>query len=261
MAKATANVNLERITGDSREQVKDAVSCEKPLTIILNGRELVTLLATPVNLDYLAVGYLHSEGLLHSRENLKKVTVDDKRGVARVETQNEPEPSADYLTQRLITSGCGGGPSFYRAADVIEPIEFKTEVFLSAAEIFDAMKEFQKRSDVFRDTGGVHSAAVRDTRGKLVFNEDIGRHNALDKAIGKLLLAGRKTDGLGAVLSGRVSLEMVSKSARAGIEVISAVSAPTSLGVEAATRCNITLCAFVRSDRATVFTNPERILQ
>jgi FdhD protein len=92
------------------------------------------------------------------------------------------------------------------------------------------------------------------------FAEDIGRHNALDKAIGKLLLAGRKTAGLGAVLSGRVSLEMVSKSARAGIEVISAVSAPTSLGLEAATRCNITLCAFVRADRATVFANPERIL-
>jgi len=87
----------------------------------------------------------------------------------------------------------------------------------------------------------------------------VGRHNALDKVIGKLLLSGRNANGLGVALSGRVSLEMASKAARAGIEIIAAVSAPTSLAVGLAKESNVTLCGFVRKDRATVFSHPHRI--
>ena len=90
--------------------------------------------------------------------------------------------------------------------------------------------------------------------------EDTGGHNALDKAIGRCLLEGLPFAGCGAVLSGRISFEIVGKCARAGIELISAISAPTSLSVEMAERCNITLCAFVRESRATVFTLPERVI-
>lgn len=259
MAKATASVNLERITAGSREQVKDAVSAEKPLTIILNGRELVTLLSTPVGLDYLAVGYLFSEGLLHARQNLKKVTVDDKRGVARVETENEPEPSADYLSQRLITSGCGGGPSFYRAADVIEPIEFNPEVYISATDIFNTMREFQKRSDVFRDTGGVHSAAVRYPDGKLIFNEDIGRHNAVDKVFGECFLKELPLAGCVLLSSGRISSEIIIKTARREIPLLASRSAPTDASVGLAERLGITLIGFVRGERMNIYSAPWRV--
>jgi FdhD protein len=259
VTKATASVNLERITGDKRERVKDAVSCEKPLTIILNDRELVTVLATPVNQDYLAVGYLCSEGLLHDRKNLKKVTIDDKRGVARVETEGEPEPSADYLSQRLITSGCGGGPSFYRAADVIEPIEFKTEVFIKAADIFSAMKEFQKRSDVFRDTGGVHSAAVRNPDGKLVFNEDIGRHNAVDKVFGECFIKELPLTGCVLLSSGRISSEILIKTARREIPLLASRSAPTDASIGLAERLGITLIGFVRGERMNIYSGAWRV--
>ena len=93
----------------------------------------------------------------------------------------------------------------------------------------------------------------------LAVAEDIGRHSALDKAIGKCLLRGLRPAGCGAMLSGRVSLEMVSKCVRAGIELITAVSAPTSMAIDVAGRCGVTLCAFVRETRATVFTHPGRI--
>jgi len=259
VSKATAGVHLERVTGDSRERVKDTVSREKPLTIILNGRELVTVLCTPVNLDYLAVGYLVSEGLLHTRENLKKVTIDDKRGVARVETEGEPEPSADYLSQRLITSGCGGGPSFYRAADVIEPIEFKTEVFIKAADIFSAMKDFQKRSDVFRDTGGVHGAAIRYPDGKLVFNEDIGRHNAVDKVFGECFLKEIPLAGCALLSSGRISSEILIKTARREIPLLASRSAPTDASVSLAERLGITLIGFVRGERMNIYAGAWRV--
>ena len=90
--------------------------------------------------------------------------------------------------------------------------------------------------------------------------EDAGRHNALDKAIGKCLLAGIPTAGRGVALTSRLSLEMVGKCARAGVELITAVSAPTSLAIDVARNCNITLCAFVRETRATVFTHPNRVV-
>ena len=113
---------------------------------------------------------------------------------------------------------------------------------------------------VFEATGGVHAAGVFDAAGAMLATaEDIGRHNALDKAIGECLLAGRATGGCGVVLSGRVSFELVAKAARAGVEVILAVSGPTSLAVEAADRWNITLCGFVRGDRMNVYTHPGRI--
>jgi FdhD protein len=99
-----------------------------------------------------------------------------------------------------------------------------------------------------------------DTDGKIVSSaEDSGRHNALDKAIGKRLLDGHPTAGLGVALTSRLSLEMVGKCARSGIELIAAVSAPTSLAIDVAQQCNITLCAFVRDTRATVFTQSGRV--
>ena len=135
-------------------------------------RELVTLLCTPVNLDYLAVGYLVSEGLLHSRDNLKRTIVDDRRGVARVTTAGEPEPSPDYLGQRLITSGCGGGSAFYRAADVVQPIQFQRETFLPAADIFRAMRELQRFEAVLISKNALFQYALRLTSGQVAAADD-----------------------------------------------------------------------------------------
>jgi FdhD protein len=123
-------------------------------------------------------------------------------------------------------------------------------------------EEMRRRQQIFAQTGGTHAAAIFNRQGNVVaFAEDIGRHNALDKCIGQCLLAGEPTAGCGAALSGRLSLEMVVKAARAGIEIIAAVSAPSSLAVDAATHCGITLCGFVREDRLTAFSHPARITQ
>jgi FdhD protein len=123
-----------------------------------------------------------------------------------------------------------------------------------------AMTALHEQQALYKSTGGTHAVLLFDGAGAAVaFAEDIGRHNALDKAVGKLLLAGRTAAGCGAVLSGRVSFEMIAKCATAGVELVLAVSAPTSLALEAAQRCGITLCAFVRDGGATVYTHPERI--
>jgi FdhD protein len=113
---------------------------------------------------------------------------------------------------------------------------------------------------LFDRTGATHAAAIFSHRGDLLaIAEDIGRHNALDKAIGKCLLGNIDTSGCAVCLSGRVSFELAAKSARAGIELIAAVSAPSSLAVRVAEACNITLCGFVRGEKATIYTHPRRI--
>lgn len=131
---------------------------------------------------------------------------------------------------------------------------------LDAACSTPLMEEMQRLQTVFNTTGGTHAAALFSSDAKLIASaEDLGRHNALDKVIGQCLLRGRPTAGCGAMLSGRVSLELIIKAARAGIELVAAVSAPSSMAIEAADKLGITLCGFVRQGRLTAFTHPHRL--
>jgi FdhD protein len=178
-------VRLTETGGSNTED--DIVAREFPLTIILNNQELVTLLCSPSDFNYLAIGFLFSEGLLDSKDEIKKITVDDQRGIVRLETEEE-KISTDEVFRRFITSGCGRGATFYSAADVRDQIKVESQISMTAQEILSLVREFQHRSEVYRTTGGVHSAALCDQQNILVFNEDIGRHNAIDKIFGKCLL-------------------------------------------------------------------------
>ena len=160
----------------------------------------------------------------------------------------------------LIVSSCGacGTEEFETKMDALPKVGDMLRIDSSVLRTVD--QSISKRQPLFKACGGTHAVGLFDRNGKILASaEDTGRHNALDKAIGKCLLEGLPFTGSGAVLSGRVSLEMVGKCARAGVELISAISAPTSLSVEMAERLNITLCAFVRESRATVFTHPARV--
>ena len=114
---------IQRVTEEGSKDTEDMVTKESPLTIILNNRELVTLLCSPHNLDYLAIGFLFSEGLINDKDEINKVIVDERRGVVRVETREDKESNAEVLFKRVITSGCAGVGSFYRTADARSPLE------------------------------------------------------------------------------------------------------------------------------------------
>lgn len=247
---------IQRITKDDKRDAEDLVTTEFPLTIILNNRELVTLLCSPSELDYLAVGFLSSEGLLKGKDDIKKVLIDDAKGVVRVETREEKE-LAD-LFKRFITSGCGRGASFYSAAD-IQQAKIESKITVSAAEIFSLVKEFQHRSLTYRATGGVHSAALCDTKSILLFSEDIGRHNAVDKIFGRCIMQGMPTDNQIILTSGRISSEILFKVAKRNIPVLVSISAPTNLGVKLAADLGITLIGFVRGEKMNAYANSWRI--
>lgn len=247
-----------RVTALSQTQVNEAVVRESPLTIILNNRELVTLLCTPADLKYLAVGFLAAEGLIKSKDEIKQIVVDDQRGVVRVTTEAEDTESSERLFKRLITSGCGRGAAFYSAADVAQ-LKVESLTSIAASEVFALAGAFQRRSETYHATGGVHSAALCDNRGILVFHEDIGRHNAIDKIFGECLLKDITTADHLILTSGRISSEILLKIARRNVPILISKSAPTTLAVRLATDLGVTLVGFVRGQRMNVYTNAWRV--
>ena len=251
---------VQRVTKESRNDIEDIVTKELPLTIILNNIELTTLLCSPTDLKYLAVGFLVSEGLLKGTDDIRKIVVDERRGVVRVETVGGKEFAPDVLSKRLITSGCGRGVSFYSAADVQGQTKIKSETTISSTAVFTLVRAFQHRSQVYRTTGGVHSAALCDTGSILLFNEDIGRHNAIDKIFGECLLKGISVDDRIIITSGRVSSEILLKVAKRNIPILISKSAPTDLGVRLAHDLGVTLIGFVRGGRMNVYAGGWRVM-
>jgi len=258
MEDRVETVSIRRVTEDGASDIEDIVVREFPLTIVLNDQELVTLLCSPSNLKDLAVGFLFSEGFLQSRDEIKTVTVNSGTGVVRVQTEGGDELAREALFSRLITSGCGRGASFYSATDVSGD-RVESALTVSVRDVLALAREFQHRSETYRATGGVHSAALCDSISVLVFAEDIGRHNAMDKVFGECLLKGIPTDDRLVITSGRISSEILLKVSKRKVPILVSKSAPTSMGVKLANELGITLVGFVRGKRVNVYTNGWRV--
>jgi FdhD protein len=258
-------VRADRIsTEDKAKKVEEEEVCvieEAPLTIEVGGLDSYTLLSAPLDKRALAVGFLYGEGIIEQMEDIVSLNeCEDDSNTIRIHLKDDVTRSAGSGRNLMIVSSCGacGSENLRERIDALPKVgdNFTMETGL----LHLVYNDLRDKQTLFKKCGGTHAAAVFDSKGKIVyFAEDTGRHNALDKAIGKCLLTGKSTAGLGVALTSRLSLEMVSRCARAGIELIAAVSAPTSLAIEVADKCNITLCAFVRENRATVFTHPARV--
>ena len=259
MENEIERISILRLTEESRSSIEDVVVREFPLTIILNNQELVTLLCSPKDLRYLAVGFLFSEGLLSSKDEIKKIIVDEQRGVVRIDTETDTALANELVFKRFIASGCGRGVSFYSAADGQNQDKIESRIQISAREVLVLVNNFQHNSQIFRATGGVHSAALCDTKSILIFKEDIGRHNAIDKIFGECLLEDIPTDERIVITSGRISSEILLKVAKRNIPIIISKSAPTNRGVQLAGDLGITLLGFVRGKRINAYTNDWRI--
>jgi FdhD protein len=247
-----------RATRDRIKEMEDIVVKEFHLTIILNDRELVTLLCSPEKLDFLAIGFLFSEGLINSKRDIKEIDLDAEENLVRVATKKPLKFPKDILSKRLIGSSGGKGASPFFGIDPQSKID--TSIYVSPSEVLDLVDQFVHRSGLFESTGGVHSAALCDTKSVLVFSEDIGRHNAIDKVFGECLLKDIPIHDRLLVTSGRVSSEILSKAAKRRIPLLISKSAPTNLGVQLANEVGITLIGFVREKRMNIYTHRWRVL-
>lgn len=242
-----------RFTRESRSNTEETIARECPLTVVLNNQEMVTLLCSPQDPKYLAVGFLLSEGLLDSREDVTRITVDERGDVVRVDTGEDKGPAGEPLCKRLITPGTSRKP-----ADARVPSKVECETRVTVPKIFSLVKKFQQRSRLYLETHGVHSAALCD-KDILVFAEDIGRHNAIDKVFGKCLLENVPTLGRIVVISCRISSEILLKVARRNTPVIISIAAPTDVAVELADNLGVTIIGSVGGDSMNVFTHDWRV--
>ncbi|KAF0134692.1 MAG: FdhD protein [Candidatus Saganbacteria bacterium] len=240
-------------------EIDDKIVSEVPLTITLNGEELVTLLCSPAHLKELAVGYLTAEGFIDSSGDVNSVLFDEKANIIRVNTRKEIS-EAVINKKRIITSGCGRGQSFYHWSDFENCRKIESDFKANANAILSLMLEFQKKSLVFMETGGVHSAALSDDKSIIAFFEDIGRHNAVDKIVGEIILHGGEIKDKILLLSGRISSEIVIKAVRLGVPIIVSRSAPTTMAVRLAEKLNISLIGFARGTRMNIYSGSQRII-
>jgi FdhD protein len=264
--KGLKKVEVLRIATDDPEKPPVEESCqvavEEPLAIDVQGLDKYTVLCTPDDKRAMTVGFMFSEGIINGVADIAVLgECEDDPGTMRVRLADTAPRTDGGRRNLLIVSSCGACGSESMEDKLAGMPEVGEKFRLERGILLKVNAKMRAYQAMFAKSGGTHAIGLFDSKGEIVsFAEDIGRHNALDKAIGKCILTGRDPSELGAALSGRVSLEMVGKCARAGIEVISAVSAPTSLALEAALRCGITVLAFVRDTRATVFTCPHRVL-
>ena len=259
-SRAIRHVDPLRISTGDGPTVRDScdVAVEDLLTIMIDKVGSFAVMCTPCDVKALAVGFAYSEGLISCIEDVVDFSYrpDQQTVGLRLDNPTNAVPNRNLI----VTSSCGLCGSRNIDQLMSGAMISRDTLRLPATVLRSVVNEMQASQRIFERTGGTHAAAIFDVSGEiLAFGEDIGRHNALDKAIGGCLMKGHPLAALGAALSGRVSLEMVTKAARAGIELIAAVSAPSSLAVDISERCNITLCGFVRGRRATVYTHPHRI--
>ncbi len=260
MRGVTSRLEILRIREGKTENLRDLVIKESPVTIFLDDIELANLMCTPKDLDCLAVGFLFAEGLIRTKKDIKKVFADEKDGVVWIELKKARKSPEKLVARRFITTGCGKGLTYYDATLDDGRLRGKSKFKVCADSLPLLMREFLRKSRLYRLTGGVHSAAICSARSILVFNEDIGRHSAIDKVVGECILKGIRTTDRIMVTTGRISSEILVKAARSRTPIIISKSAPTDLAVRLATDFGITLAGFARGSRMNVYSNEWRIV-
>lgn len=245
--------NIYRTDKELLREFEDSIAIEKRLRIMVNGSDVLSLYCTPLMIRELVVGIMMTEDIIKGSwcsERMSIIYGDD------VEVDIAAE--GGFSTEgAVVTSGCIGGITFPKRL-TLKKIDDPFQI--STAKILKLFKTFQKASELFNLTGCVHSAAISDGDNILCLAEDIGRHNAVDKTIGYMLLENISFQGKIMLASGRLSSEIVSKCAKWGIPIVASRTSPTSLAVEIAQKAGLTLVGFVRAGRMNIYANPERII-
>ena len=268
---ASRSVPVTACRGATRDQHRDLVAIEAPLEVRLNGERFAVIMRTPGADRPLALGFLFSEGVIDSRADV--VAVDAWPGdsvlgnrVNVIVGERVSRALLEHMDERrhvAMTSACGlcGRVSIESLARDRAPLPVSWS--LDAAGVASIPARLRAAQPVFDGTGGLHAAALFIHEGEVAVSaEDVGRHNAVDKIVGTMLDGDRlPLDDFVLAVSGRASFELVQKACLAGVPMLVAVSAPSSLAIDLAEACGITLVGFARGERFNIYTHPERIVE
>lgn len=251
------NFNLEHLVYHYSDGVWEKCNLAPPtevsLRILVNDIELVTFLCTPEKLDYLAVGYLYTEGYISSVGDIISIDVDMKEFAVRIKLAGREFTARK---RRIITSGFGGATI---SSDEPLDIKINSDFSISPEKVISFMEELKEKGVLYKQTGGVHSSALCTSDTMIVRAEDIGRHNTMDKVIGEYLIRELSFKDMIMVTTGRMSEEMVLKTAHLGIPIISSLSSPTSKAVSVAEKYGITTIGYVGKNSMLVYSAVQRL--
>ena len=234
--------------------VESGIIVESSVALTVNGEVWLAFMCTPTDLEALAVGFLYNEGIINSLAEIADVRVCEHGDNVDVWLNHPAEKPKEWRR----TSGCTGGVT---AVDVdITPSVPLNGITISPLEIRKLIESLFESQDLYRQVGGVHTSALSDGQAIRVTAEDIGRHNSVDKLAGICLLNQIELPKKILLTTGRISSEMLQKSARLGAAIVISRTSPSSLSIELANKFGVTLIGYARRDRFNVYAFPERII-
>ena len=264
-------VNITRIKKDKKEDLQDTVLIESPIDIFINSKPLVNIICLRKDLKELVFGFLFSIGIINSVEDVKEIKTSELDNNIYVTLQNSINLNFDDFNMnpvsRVVDTTCGI-PSPWREvikksldnANTKELLKSKDSVRINSNTIFSAIKKMQISTPLYRETGGCHGAAIFDFDGNILsVKEDVGRHNAIDKVVGDLLLKNHNFENVFLTSTGRLTADSVLKAIRAKIPIVVSFSAAVESGIRLAFAYGITLIGFARGRRMNIYTRPERV--
>jgi len=235
------------LKGRKVAEVKGEVVREQPLVIYVNEKKFITLLCSPLKLDCLVVGYLWLEKVIASVDDIQHLHVSEVDGRADVILTH----AVELPTERILTSGCGGGITF-RIDPRLFP-QIRSSLKVRPEQLFHRMRELFAAAVNYRASRGIHGAALSDGDQLLIVAEDVGRHNAVDKVKGEALLKGIPTTDRILLSTGRISSEMLLKAARMEVPLVASRTSPTEMAVSLAEQLGITVVGYLRPDSLNVY--------
>lgn len=244
---------------DRKEEIKLPVATEVPCTIVANGTEVATIMCTPTHLREFAVGYLYTSGMIKSAKDVECFYCDTKKW--RLEVTTTSEIDVELLGKRIYTSGCGKGVLYSNVIALSSRHPLESNFSATKDFINRCVKWFFKCSSLYKETRGVHTAALSlNSELPRFYIDDIGRHNAVDKVIGYSLM--KNVDFSTGILccTGRISSEILHKIKRCGIPIVLSRGAPTHQTVLMAREMGVTVIGFARGDSLTIYSHSERIV-
>ena len=237
-------------------EVNEEVAQDEPTCIFVNGEYHVTLIATPDMRRELAVGYLHSEGIIDSPDDIRSISVRGADVYLELKRNVDLREAAVGM-MNLIVTACGSRPR--EATPPSQLPEVRSQLQVNAERLVHAILDLNRRSHIHMRTGGTHAAMICSSEGNtLAFAEDVGRHNAIDKVIGSVLLSRGDLEKCILVNTGRLSGEIVQKVARGKIPIVASKTVPLISGIRLAEESGVTLVS-LRKGQLKVYANPQRI--
>ena len=239
--------------------IETSVVTERPLTLFLNGREIVTMMTIADYPEYLAVGYLLNQNMLRAEDKVTGIDYDDELGVVVVRTDRETD-FEDKLKKKTLTSGCAQGTVFGDVMEKFDEIELDKRAVLRTSWLYALTRKINTAPSLYLEAGAIHGCVLCEEDRPVIYMEDVGRHNAVDKCAGYMYLENIPPEGKMFYTTGRLTSEMVIKTVKMRIPILISRSGFTALGVELARRANLTLIGRAKGKRFVALAGEQRIV-